>query len=282
LCLVPILYPLLITPAQAASPPLTSNAALLLDLSTRRVLAAKNPEKEYPPASLAKLMTLYLAFEAMEQRGVRRYDRVLISRRAAKTAPSKMGLKAGERVALYTLLEAIAIISANDAATAAAEHLDKTEEAFVDRMNRKAKALGLTRTRFINPHGLPGPGQWSTAQDLAHLSLQLLQDHPGARELLSRRTFAYRGYLHRRQVPLYQNPGGIQALKTGYTEEAGFNLMVTAAQEGETLLCILLGASTRQARTKDARQLLHYGFANRTRGAEDLQLPHRTQARESR
>ncbi len=271
--LVSILSPLLTIPTQAASPPVTSNAVLLLELSTGRVLAAKNPEREYPPASLAKLMTLYLAFEAMERDGVHRYDRVLISRRAAKTAPSKIGLKTGERVALYTLLEGIAIISANDAATAVAEHLGKTEEAFV---------LGLTRTRFANPHGLPGPGQWSTAQDLAHLSLRLLQDHPGVRELLGRRTFAYRGYLHRRHLPLFQNPGGIQALKTGYTEEAGFNLMVTAKHEGETLLCILLGATTRQARTQDARQLLHYGFANRTRGAEDLRLPHRAQVRESR
>lgn len=271
--LVSILFPLLTMPAQAASPPAISNAVLLLELPTRRVLAAKNPDTEYPPASLAKLMTLYLAFEAIAQQEVHRHDRVPISRRAAKTPPSKLGLKVGDRVALYTLLEAIAILSANDAATAVAEHLEKTEEAFVDRMNQKAKVLGLTRTRFANPHGLPGPGQWSTARDLAHLSLQLFHDHPEARELLSRRSFAYRGHLHRRHLPLFRNPGGIQALKTGYTEEAGFNLMVTATQEGEALLCIVLGAATRQARTQDARQLLHYGFNNRTKVAEDLQLP---------
>ena len=171
-----------------------------------------------------------------------------------------MGLKAGETVPLRTLLEGVAIASANDAATAVSEHIGGTEEAFVVRMNAKAQALGLHSTHYANAHGLPDPAQRSTAEDLAKLTGRLLQDQPAARPLLGGANFVYRGRVYARRIPLFQDPGGVQALKTGFTREAGYNLAVSAWRAGERFLLIVLGAQTRSLSFRDARALLQYGF----------------------
>ena len=144
---------------------------------------------------------------------------------------------------LRTLLEGVAIASANDAATAVAEHIGGTEEAFVVRMNAKAQALGLRSTHYANAHGLPDPAQRSTAEDLAKLTGRLLQDQPAARPLLGGANFVYRGRVYARRIPLFQDPGGVQALKTGFTREAGYNLAVSAWRAGERFLLIVLGGA---------------------------------------
>jgi D-alanyl-D-alanine carboxypeptidase len=251
-------------PAQPISPnsrPLALSAESVLLLDTQgRVLYAKKPGEDHAPASLVKLMTLYLACEALEAGRAQWEEPVLVSHRAALTPRYRMGLKTGESVPLRTLLEGVAIASANDAATAVAEHLGGTEDAFVAAMNAKAEELGLAHTHFANAHGLPDPAQRSTAEDLARLTLRLLGDYPASRPLLGGATFVYRGRVYSRRIPLFQDPGGVQALKTGFTREAGYNLAVSAWKSGQQFLLIVLGSRTRTLSFRDARTVLRHGF----------------------
>ena len=238
-----------------------SAESVLLLAPNGTVLFAKNPSEDHAPASLVKLMTLYLACEDLEAGRAQWDGLVRISRRAAETPRYRMGLRAGEEVPFRTLMEGVAIASANDAATAVAEHLGGTEEAFVERMNAKATELGLRSTHFANAHGLPEPaGGRSTAQDMARLIGQLVQDYPASRPLLGGASFVYRGRVHSRRIPLFQDPGGVQALKTGFTREAGYNLAIAAWREGQRFLLIVMGAQTRSLSFRDAKQLLRYGF----------------------
>jgi D-alanyl-D-alanine carboxypeptidase len=251
-------------PAQTPSPnsrPLALSAESVLLLDTQgRVLYAKKPAEDHAPASLVKLMTLYLACEALDAGRAQWEDAVLVSQRAALTPRYRMGLKKGESAPLRTLLEGVAIASANDAATAVAEHLGGTEEAFVAAMNAKADELGLTHTHFANAHGLPDPAQRSTAEDLARLTQRLLDDYPSSRPLLGGATFVYRGRVYSRRIPLFQDPGGVQALKTGFTREAGYNLAISAWKSGQHFVLIVLGSQTRSLSFRDAKTVLRYGF----------------------
>jgi len=251
---------------------LSAESALLL-APDGTVLFAKNPSEDHAPASLVKLMTLYLACEDLEAGRVKWDEPVTISRRAAETPRYRMGLRAGEEVPFRTLLEGVAIASANDAATAVAEHLAGTEEVFVERMNVKAAELGLASTHFANAHGLPDPGGRSTAQDLARLIGRVIQDYPASRPLLGGASFVYRGRVYARRIPLFQDPGGVQALKTGFTREAGYNLAIAAWRAGQRFLLIVLGAQTRSLSFRDAQQLLRYGFSEA--GIESPEEPRR-------
>jgi D-alanyl-D-alanine carboxypeptidase len=158
------------------------------------------------------------------------------------------------------LLEGVAIASANDAATALAERLAGDEATFVAAMNDRAQQMGLTETRFANPHGLPDPAQRSTARDLAQLTMRLLTDYPSSRPLLGGQTFVYNGRVYARHIPLFNDPGGVQALKTGFTQEAGYNLAVSAWRNGQQFLMIVLGARSRAMSFVDAKRLLRFGF----------------------
>ncbi len=243
----------------ARAPALNAEAVLLVD-ADGRTLYAKNPELERAPASLVKLMTLYLAFDAIEAGKADLDQPVTVSANAATTPRYRMGLRAGEEVPLRVLLEGVAIASANDAATAVAEAIGGDEATFVARMNVRARDLGLTDTRFTNPHGLPDPGQHSTARDLARLTIRLLADHPAARTLLGGQTFVYRGRVYARHIPLFNDPLGVQALKTGFTNEAGYNLSVAAWRDGHQFVMIVLGSRSRATSFLDAKRLLRYGF----------------------
>ena len=238
---------------------LSAEAVLLLD-PEGRTLFAKNPDEERAPASLVKLMTLYLAFEDIEAGRAELDELVPVSRYAALTPRARMGLRAGESVPLHVLLEGVAIASANDAATALAERLAGDEWTFVGRMNAKAQELDLHATRFANPHGLPDPAQRSNARDLAQLIARLLRDHPASRPMLGGQTFVYRGRVYARHIPLFNDPLGVQALKTGFTLEAGYNLAVSARRDGQQFVMIVLGSRTRALSFLDAKKLLKYGF----------------------
>jgi D-alanyl-D-alanine carboxypeptidase len=241
------------------SPALSAEAVLLIDTEGRTVYA-KNPQLDHAPASLVKLMTLYLAFEDIEANRATLEEPVVISHASATTPRYRMGLRTGEVVPLRILLEGVAIASANDAATAVAEHLGGDEETFVGRMNAKAVEIGMTATRYANPHGLPDPTQRSNARDIARLMGRLLQDHPGARTMLGGQTFIYRGRVYARHISLFNDPGGVQALKTGFTREAGYNLAVSAWRAGQQFVMIILGARTRAQSFLDGKKILRYGF----------------------
>jgi len=163
-------------------------------------------------------------------------------------------------VPLRILLEGVAIASANDAATALAERLAGDEWSFVARMNAKAQELDLHGTRFANPHGLPDPAQRSNARDLAQLIARLLRDYPASRPMLGGQTFVYRGRVYARHIPLFTDPLGVQALKTGFTQEAGYNLAVSAWRNGVQFVMIVLGSRTRAQSFLDAKKLLQFGF----------------------
>jgi D-alanyl-D-alanine carboxypeptidase len=255
------------------SPTLNAEAVLLIDTGGRTVFA-KNARLDHAPASLVKLMTLYLAFEDIEANRATLDDPVVISHAAATTPRYRMGLRTGEIVPLRILLEGVAIASANDAATAVAEHLSGDEATFVARMNAKGLELGMTATRYANPHGLPDPTQRSTAHDIARLMGRLLQDHPGARTMLGGQTFIYRGRVYARHISLFNDPGGVQALKTGFTREAGYNLAVSAWRAGQQFVMIVLGARTRAQSFLDGKKLLRYGFIETGLESEEELRPH--------
>jgi D-alanyl-D-alanine carboxypeptidase len=237
----------------------SAESVLLLDAEAR-TLYAKNAEQVRAPASLVKLMTLYLAFGALESRRTTLEEPVTVSALAAATARSRMGLRAGEQVPLRLVLEGVAIASANDAATALAEHLAGDEAAFVGQMNDKAREMGLTATRFTNPHGLPDLEQRSSARDMAVLTLRLLQEHPAARPLLGGQTFVFRGSVYARHIPLFNDPLGVQALKTGFTQEAGYNLAVAAWRDGKQFVMAVMGCRSRAHSFLDAKRILRFGF----------------------
>lgn len=258
-----VLSLLLVSPASAQaprSPRLDAEAVLLLDTDGRTIFA-KNSDVERAPASLVKLMTLYLAFEAIEKGQADVEDVVTISPHASRVGRYRMGLRTGEHVALRVLLEGVAIASANDAAAAVAEHLGGGDEAsFVERMNAKAREFGMAATRFANPHGLPDPLQHSNAKDIALLIGRLLHDYPAARTLLGGQNFVYRGRVYARHIPLFNDPLGVQALKTGFTHEAGYNLAVAAWRGGQEFVMIVMGSRSRAQSFLDAKRLLRYGF----------------------
>jgi D-alanyl-D-alanine carboxypeptidase len=268
LCVVAIIGPVPVFAQNGRSLALSAEAVLLLD-PDGRILYAKNAEFDHAPASLVKLMTIYLAYEDLEAGRVALHDLATVTKHAATIARYRMGLRPGDQIAVSTLLEGVAIASANDAATALAEHLAGDEDTFVTRMNAKGRELGLTSTRFANPHGLPDPRQRTCARDVAVLTGRLLQDYPDARTLLGGQTFLYKGRLYTRHVPLFNDPGGVQALKTGFTHEAGYNLAVSAWRDGHQFLTVVLGSRSRALSFADAKKLLRYAFEETGLAAPD-------------
>jgi len=261
--------------AQNGRPPngLTAEAFILLDPVGKPVFA-KNADEDHAPASLVKMMSLYLAYEDIERGRADLEDLVYISRNAVLTPRYRMGLRLGDEVPLRIVMEGVAIASANDAATALAEHLGGGDEGvFVARMNAKGRELGLTHTRFANAHGLPDPIQRTNARDMATLIGRLLTDHPDSRTMLGGQTFVYAGRMYARHISLFRDPGGVQALKTGFTREAGYNLAVSAWRNGQQFLMIVLGASSRQNSFLDAKKLLRHGFVEAGLEAPEPERP---------
>jgi D-alanyl-D-alanine carboxypeptidase len=241
--------------------PVSAEAVVLLDLETGKVLFEKNAEGDRAPASLVKMMTLYIAFDELRAGHVTRGEPVTIGPNVMRTPRYRIGLVTGQVVPFDTLLAAVAIASANDAATAVAERLAESDEKFVERMNAEAERMGLSHTVFANPHGLPDPRQRTTARDMATLAENLIRDFPESRGLLGDTDFAWRGRLFHRRIPLFRDPGGVTALKTGFTQEARYNIAVAAAgRAGQKLLCVVLGAETRGLSFLDAGRLLKFGF----------------------
>ena len=211
---------------------------MVIDSRTGEVLHSRNADTRLHPASLTKMMTLYIAFEAVRNGEITLDTMVRISRNAAAEQPSKLGLKSGQRIAFRYLIRAAAVKSANDAATAIGETLSGSEAAFARRMTRTAKALGMTRTTFKNAHGLTASGHLSTARDMTTLGRHLLYDYPEYYNLFSRRT-THAGI---REVPntnrrLLANYRGADGIKTGYTRAAGFNLVALGQAWQRTDYC---------------------------------------------
>ncbi|MEO0390389.1 MAG: D-alanyl-D-alanine carboxypeptidase family protein [Pseudomonadota bacterium] len=258
LFLLGILWLFVALPLSALAAPY---AAMVMDARTGEVLHARNADTRLHPASLTKMMTLYIAFEAVERGEISMDTRVLISKKAAAEVPSKLGLRAGSRIQLRYLVRAAAIKSANDAATAIGEAISGSEAAFARRMTRTAKALGMTRTTFKNAHGLTEAGHLSTARDMTILGRRVLYDYPQYYNLFSRRsTSAGIATVHNTNRRLLNAYRGADGIKTGYTRAAGFNLVSSAQRGDERIIATVFGGKSTASRNAKVAELLDLGF----------------------
>ncbi len=236
-------------------------AAMVMDARTGEVLHSRNADTRLHPASLTKMMTLYIAFQAIERGEISLDTPVTVSRNASSEPPSRLGLRTGQTIRLRYLLRAAAVKSANDAATAIAEAISGSEEEFATRMNRTARAMGMTNTTFRNAHGLTESGHLSTARDMTVLGRHVIYDFPQYYNLFSRRTadagIATVRHTNRRWLDSY--PGG-DGIKTGYTRAAGFNLVASAQRGQERIIATVFGGSSTAARNARITELMDMGF----------------------
>lgn len=234
--------------------------ALLMEASTGRVLYEKNADEASEPASITKLMTLLLGFEALERGDVDWDDLVYISEKAWRTGGSRMFLEVDTEVPFGEIMTGTSIVSANDGCVAIAEHLFGTEEAFVQHMNKRAGEIGLTNTQFQNSNGLHAQNHYMSARDIAILSQYIIEHYPKILEIESMTEFTYDGILQYNRNPLLGVYPGADGLKTGWTEEAGYNLAGTAIQDDMRLISVVLNTSDETERLAASSELLNYGF----------------------
>lgn len=255
------LTPSMPAPALGAPTQRAEATGITVDLDDGRILAAEAADAPRWPASLAKLMTAYLAFEALEAGTLSEETPVTISKAAAGQRPVKAWLQTGNRYRFGEVLSAAIVASANDAAYAVAEAVAGSEKVFVDRMNQTAARLGMSRTRFANPHGLPRPGQQTTARDIARLALALMRDYPARAALFSARSASLGGRRLSTTNPLFGRYAGALGMKTGFTCRAGYSIAALAERDGRKILSVTLAARNSNDRLKRIRAQLDAGFA---------------------
>ncbi|MDX3904785.1 MAG: D-alanyl-D-alanine carboxypeptidase family protein [Pigmentiphaga sp.] len=255
------------TPSPA--PVLSARAWLLLDAASGDVLGSREPDTRIEPASLTKLMTAYVVFEALQDRTITLDRKVTVSKRAWQVAPgsSKMFLEPGTQVSIEELLYGLLVQSGNDAAIALAEAVAGSVEAFVARMNEQAGELGLVSTHFSNPHGLPDPGTYSTARDLSVLAVRLVRDFPGlAGKYDATKQYTYNRITQPNRNRLLWLDPSVDGMKTGHTTSAGYSLIATARRPDHhgprRLISVVVGTASDRARTEESRTLLEWGFRN--------------------
>jgi len=236
-------------------------ASLVIDAQTGEVLHEVNADTRNYPASLTKMMTLYMVFEALEEGHLRMDDRVMMSRRAARQPPSKLGIKPGKTLSVETAIRALAIKSANDVAAAVAEHLAGSERQFALMMTAKARSLGMSNTTFRNASGLPHRSQLSTARDMSKLARALLLHFPHRYHYFSEAAFKYSGKTYKTHNKLLTNYEGTDGIKTGYIRASGFNLVASVKRGNKRLIGVVFGAKNSKARNRHMVKLLDKGWA---------------------
>lgn len=258
LALLGVLYASLVTGAVNAAP----YAAMVMDARNGEVIFARNHDTRLHPASLTKMMTLYVAFEAVKHGEVTLDTQFTVSRRATQVTCVCLGLRPGQKISLRYLIRAAALRSANDASIVIAEGISGSVEAFAERMTRTARAMGMSNTTFLNPHGLTQTGHVSTARDMTILGRQLYFDYPQYYNIFSRRSddagVARVPNTNRRFLDAYAGADGI---KTGYTRAAGFNLTASAKRGGKHIIATMFGGSSTAARNAHVAELLDIGFS---------------------
>ena len=265
------------SPAWASSPrppEIAARSFLLLDATAGQVLAAREADLEVEPASLTKLMSAYLVFEALRAGRIERTQRLTVSERAWRMPGSRMFVPQGAQVPVDDLLKGMIVLSANDATIALAEGVAGSVERFVERMNQQAQVLGLTRTRFVNPEGLSAPGHRSTARDLAQLAARLSLDFPEFMPTFAIQRYRYPGAPavneNNRNLLLLRDPT-VDGMKTGHTVTAGYGIVASAqrpfaalgqgAAGQRRLIAVVLGATNENARAAQSQTLLNWGYA---------------------
>jgi D-alanyl-D-alanine carboxypeptidase len=232
-----------------------------VNAATGGTLYADAPGRVRAPASLTKMMTMFLAFEAMADGRLKPTTTIPISRAAASQPASRLGIAAGKSLSARDALGVIAVNSANDVTVALAETLAGSEKNFVQRMNVRAQQLGMRDTHFANATGLKNPGNRTTARDMARLSLALIKRYPGHYAYFSTRKVTWKERVMRNHNHLLGKVAGVDGIKTGYTVDAGYNLAASAKRDGKRIVVVVLGARTAAARDARVANLLELGFA---------------------
>lgn len=265
-----------VKPATSKDLYLNVKSALLVNMSTGEVYYEHNADKTIAPASITKLLTLFLVREALAQGRLSTSTPIPVSDKAIRTGGSRMRLKRNEKVPLGELIKGISVVSANNACVAVAEYLGKGDAAkFVAQMNAKAQKIGMAKSRFKNPNGLPASGQLSTARDIAKLSMAYLRTFPESLKVHSMTSHTYHGATHRNANTLLKTYKGVDGLKTGFVCEAGYNITATAKRGKTRLVAVLLGAQNSAVRQREAAKLLDFGFR---RAAQDANVATKTGA----
>ncbi|HVJ32578.1 MAG TPA: D-alanyl-D-alanine carboxypeptidase [Terriglobia bacterium] len=238
-------------------------SSIVIDAATGTVLSASNPDGVTQPASLTKMMTMYLLFEALKQGKIRLTDSITFSNYAASRPSTNLAVEQGDTIGVETAILAMVVRSANDVATAVGERLGGSESAFAGMMTAKARQLGMTSTAFHNASGLPDDGNRTTARDMAKLGVALLRDFPQYYPYFSRYSFTYHGVNYTGHNRLVKTFKGADGIKTGYVRASGFNLVTSAEQNGRRLVGCVLGGTTPSIRDRQMASLLQTAFLQR-------------------
>ncbi len=241
-------------------------AAIVVDAKTGKTLFSRHADAPRYPASLTKIMTLYMLFEALEQGRVNMNTRLRISPKAAAQPPSRLGLRAGNRISVKNAILALITKSANDVACAVAEHLGRTEAKFARRMTAKARALGMRNTRFRNASGLPHRGQRTTARDMARLGRAIQKRFPHYYRLFKTRSFTYQGRRYRNHNRLLGRVAGVNGIKTGYIRASGFNLVTNTQRNRRHIVSVVMGGRSARSRDAHMRKLITRYLPRASRG----------------
>lgn len=257
-------------------------SALVIEAKSGRILFSRYGNERRYPASLTKMMTLYLTFQALESGRLRLDSKLRISRKAARQPPSKLGLKVNETIRVYDAVMALVTQSANDAAVVLAEALGGSTKNFARLMTKQARALGMKRTVFKNPSGLPDRKQYSTASDMAKLGYAMIYHYPGFYPYFSRSSFSYKGRTYRNHNNLMKRYKGMDGIKTGYINASGFNLVASVERNGKRLIGVVFGGRKSKTRDKHMEKILNASFRKVSRrsprGALKLRMPKKVAA----
>ena len=235
-------------------------ASIILDADTGEVLRSRNADTRNYPASLTKMMTLYMLFEQLDAGRMQLSDKLAASKRAAGQPASKLGLKRGTKITVQQAIMALATKSANDVATVIAEGISGTEWEFAVAMTKRARELGMKRTRFKNASGLPNRKQLSSARDMGVLAMAILRDFPHYYDYFSAKSFRYNGKTYRTHNNLLNSYPGMDGMKTGYIRASGFNLVASAVRNGRRIIAVVFGGRTAKSRDQHMVKLLDLGF----------------------
>ena len=254
---VPVINKPLLTPSP---PTINSKSYILIDVNSGKIIAEKSSEEKLPPASLTKMMTLYVVSNALHNEQIHLTDNVRISHEAWKIGGSRMFVKEGQEVSIEDLLKGIIVDSGNDACVAVAEHLGGSEAGFSEIMNQQAHDLGMKNSHFTDSTGLPDENLYTTAKDLAILGRALVNDFPQYYDWYKQKWFTYNGIRQPNRNRLLWRNSQVDGIKTGHTNDAGFCLVSSAKRDNMRLISVVMGSPSDSVRADDSERLLNYGF----------------------
>ncbi len=243
-----------------APPVIKVSSYIVMDFDSGNILLEKNMEKKLPPASLTKIMTVYVVASELANGKISLEDEVLVSEKAWRTVGSRMFIEVGKKIKLEELLHGVIIQSGNDASVALAEHVSGTEGVFADLMNKHADRIGMINSHFVNSTGLPNPENYTTSNDMAKLAHALIRDYPELYSLHKIKEYSFNGIKQNNRNILLWRDSSVDGIKTGHTKEAGYCLVASAVRDGMRLISVVMGADGKNARAKNSQAILNYGF----------------------